>query len=406
VKTELTSKLVTELQLPAGKGEEIYWDTRRPGLGLRLRRGASGDTLRIWIAQRKKHGRAHKVRLGKATEIRIDAAREAARKVLAKIDLGEDPVAERRAAATRDQRTMSALVADYLAHKERRVRPRTFVEISRYLTGAYFKALHNRPIDSILRGDVSKCVMAIERERGSGTAREARQCLSGFYTWLLTMGLAEANPVINSATPADIAARDRVLTEPELAAIWNACNGDDYGRVVKLLILTGARRREIGDMAWSEINTERGTFTIPATRSKNGREHVLPLAPPALDIIKGAPRMVSRDYVFGVRGPNGFTMWGEGKLALDRRLGDSVEPWRIHDIRRTVATVMSEKLDILPHVVEAVLNHQSGHKAGVAGVYNRAKYAAEVKRALALWADYVTALVDGAERKIVQFSVT
>jgi integrase len=132
---------------------------------------------------------------------------------------------------------------------------------------------------------------------------------------------------------------------------------------VRLLILTGQRREEIGRLRWSEI-TE-ATIRLPPERTKNKRQHEIPLAPQAQAIIKRQSRQ--GEFVFGKAG---FTQWTDAKAALDRRV--ALEPWRLHDLRRTCATGMAE-LGVLPHLIEAVLNHVSGHKAGIAGVYNRAR---------------------------------
>jgi integrase len=213
------------------------------------------------------------------------------------------------------------------------------------------------------------------------------------------MGLCESNPVNDVVKPAQGGGRARVLSDSELAAIWRACGNDDYGRIVRLLILTGCRRGEIGDMRWPEIDLERGTWTLPAARSKNGRPHTLPLMPAMLDIIEGVPRMVSRPQLFGQRAA-GFTRWSIDKPELDRRSG--VTGWTVHDIRRTVATRMAD-LGVQPHVIEAALNHVSGHRRGVAGIYNRSVYEREVATALSLWADHIATIVSGGERKVVAF---
>src|SRR5262249_28584218 len=138
-------------------------------------------------------------------------------------------------------------------------------------------------------------------------------------------------------------------------------------------------------------------WTIPAERTKNGRAHKLPLLPMAASIIASVPRMVSRQQLFGTRG-TGFGGWSRCRADLDKRCG--VTDWRLHDIRRTVATRMAD-LGVLPHVIEAALNHYSGHRAGVAGVYNKSPYESEVRAALALWEDRVRSLAAGGERKIL-----
>ena len=153
-------------------------------------------------------------------------------------------------------------------------------------------------------------------------------------------------------------------------------------------------------MAWPEFNFEQGTWTLPANRSKNKRAHTLPLLPAMRAIVEAVPKLVGRDQLFGMRG-GGFTRWADGKAALDQR--SSVKDWTTHDLRRSVATRMAD-LKVLPHVIEQILNHQSGHRAGPAGIYNRSVYANEVRSALALWHDHVRSIVEGSERKVLHMS--
>jgi integrase len=200
-------------------------------------------------------------------------------------------------------------------------------------------------------------------------------------------GLCESNPVIGTYKPKDTARRDRVLSDAELAAVWKSCRENDYGKIVRLLILTAARRQEVGGMRWSEI--ENDVWTIPVERSKNGLAHALPLPPPAMQIIERVPQWGGRDWLFGVSG-EGYRHWSASKVELDERSG--VKGWVIHDLRRTTATRMAD-LKVSPHVIETVLNHISGHRAGVAGIYNRSTYVDEVRAALERWASHVEKLV-------------
>jgi len=213
--------------------------------------------------------------------------------------------------------------------------------------------------------------------------------------------LTGANPVVGAAQLKPPPSRDRVLSDAELSAIWRACEDDDFGKVVRLLILLGQRRTEVGGMKWQELDLERGTWTIPSTRSKNGRAHTLPLPASALSIINSVPRVINRDSLFGERSSGGFTLWAFAKAALDDRLGDRVGQFVLHDLRRTFCTRLAD-LGVLPHVIEAAVNHQSGHKAGPAGIYNRSVYVNEVRAALAIWADHVRSITtEGGERKVV-----
>jgi integrase len=212
-------------------------------------------------------------------------------------------------------------------------------------------------------------------------------------------GLVENNPTIGTRKPQANKPRERVLSDEELVAIWKACKDDDYGRIIRLLILLGARRQEIGGIAWSELDLDGGTWTLPAERSKNGRKHALPLMPMALDIIRAVPRMVSREQLFGLRSEDGFNSWDKGKAAIAR---SGVSNWTPHDIRRTVATRMAD-IGIMPHIIEEILGHVGGHKGGVAGIYNRSSYEREVRNALALWESRINELT-GGERKILSFT--
>jgi integrase len=392
---KITQTAVAGLTLADGKNDAIHFDDALPGFGLRLRR--SGDkVLRSWVAQYKRAGQTRRVLLGSAGVLSAEKARAAAKKVLAEVALGGDPQSERVERRQKDRLTLRGVVEQFLADKKEAVRPRTLGELTRYLTGRHFKPLHGMPVDTVSRKDIAARLVVIKREHGTVTAQRARTALSSSYGWAMRQGLVEHNPTINAGDLPTSKPRERVLADQELAAIWNASGRPfGYDKLVRLLILTGARRQELGSMTWDEI--EDGAWTIPAERTKNGRAHRLPLMPMAMDIINSVPRLVSRAQLFGTRG-TGFGGWSRCKEDLDKRCG--VTGWRLHDIRRTVATRMAD-LGVQPHIIEAVLNHHSGHKAGVAGVYNRSRYERDVRNALAMWEDHIRALVAGGERKIL-----
>jgi integrase len=242
--------------------------------------------------------------------------------------------------------------------------------------------------------------VTITRERGAPTAARARGALGSFFTWCMKMGLLESNPTIGSVKPEENPGRSRVLDDREIAAIWHACGDDDFGKIVKLLICLGCRRQEIGGLTWSEVDLDRGVLTISAERSKNGRPHVLSLMPMALSILRGVPRLVSREHLFGTRGASGYTSWAQHKRALDARA--DVRNWVTHDTRRSVATGLAN-LGVPPHVIEQILGH-AGHRSGISGVYNKSVYVNEVRAALGMWEDHVRTLIEGGERKILPYT--
>lgn len=206
--------------------------------------------------------------------------------------------------------------------------------------------------------------------------------MSDFFGWAISEGIEiESNPVLNTNKSGE-KSRDRVLKDHEIRTIWNNVSRD-YGSVIKLLMLTGQRRDEIGGLRWSEITDD--AIELPAERTKNKRPHIVPLSAAAKEIL--ASQDTCQEYVFGFRG---FAGWSVSKARLDQHI--KLDHWTVHDIRRTVATRMND-LGILPHVVEAVLNHVSGTRGGVAGIYNRATYLREKTEALKLWADHLMAII-------------
>ncbi|MES0385987.1 MAG: site-specific integrase, partial [Hyphomicrobium sp.] len=182
-------------------------------------------------------------------------------------------------------------------------------------------------------------------------------------------------------------------SEPEIAAVWHASRDmGDYGVIVRLLILTGQRKCEIADLVWSEIDFVKDQIDLPGARTKNSRPHVIPLSTRAAATLAGVPERNGRDFVFG-EGGKGFQGWSKSKLILDTKLPADMPPWCLHDLRRSVVTALNENGLAAPHVIEALVNHVSGHKASIAGVYNKAVYAAEKREASQAWGEHVSALV-------------
>ena len=341
-------------------------------------------------------------------KVKLEDARKAAQQRFAKVKLGVDPAAEKakaRAAAAAASLTFGSVASKYLAAKEATHRPNTHTAARRYLT-KNSRSLRDRPLDSIKRADVAALLHDLTRTSGPVAASRARSQLSALYSWAMKEGLCEVNPVVSTNVPdAHVKPRDRVLSMAELAAIWRACRSDNFGAIVKLLTLTAARRNEIGMLLWSEVDLDAGVITIPGERVKNGRALTLPLAPAATDILRSVPRREDRPYVFGRTG-KGFGSWSSVMTDLRHRIianGNKVPDFSLHDLRRSAATHMAEG-HVAPHVVEQILNHQSGSKRGIAGIYNRAVYAAEVRSALARWAETLLAAVENRPARVVSLA--
>jgi integrase len=232
-------------------------------------------------------------------------------------------------------------------------------------------------------------------------ARHLHSAVSSMFAWAHRHRRIASNPCRDVHRPDSSKTRDRVLNEAEIVKFWNACNsvGEPSGSVFRLLLLTGQRLREISDLRYDEINGD--TLTLPAERTKNGRAHVVPLSLQAQAIIASVPRVYEDcPYVFTFNGKVPVSGWSKAKVRMDQLVGD-VPAWRMHDARRTMATMIAETGIAPPHVIEAILNHVSGSKAGVAGIYNKAIYMSERKIALQRWADHIENLVAGRDDSII-----
>ena len=261
--------------------------------------------------------------------------------------------------------------------------------------GYHCKPLHDMNIGKITLKDVAAVLESAKKKSGATTSLRVRSNLSALFAYAIGMGLREDNPVINTLRAAvpNGGKRDRVLSEEEIAAIWqNLPEDHDFSRIIKLLILTGCREDEIGSLSWSEVVD--GEIRLPAERCKNGHAHTVHLSKLALEQLP--PQREGRAPVFG-KGRGGYRGFNKSKHALDAKLNFD-KPWRIHDLRRSVATHMAE-IGVLPHIIEATLNHLSGHKSGIAGVYNRATYDDERAHALDKWASHIKHILAQAHWK-------
>ncbi len=416
---ELTKENVGQLRLPAGKTDHIEFDDKVPGFGVRIRAGGK----RTWIFQYRVGTKQRRLKLGVVGALDADKARALAKKKHAEVELGGDPQADKVKARADAHVTLLAVAKQYLAFKLDKLKPKGSKEQKRYLEeGYYWKPLHGLQIGKVTRGDVAAQLRKIAAESGGYAANRAQAALSAMYTWAIKEGLCgddPANPVANTNKQAKEAKRTRVLRDHELAEIWIvALSAGEYGRILRILMLTGQRREEIGGLRPPEIDLGnwdddfgKRLITLPAERTKNGLPHEIPLSDSVIDILKGCPRREGRQFLFGSRkGP--FSGYAKAKAALDAGIvqarvelhGDEAPllvPWRHHDLRRTFATKMGEDLGIQPHIVEAILNHVSGEaKRGVAGVYNHAIYRKEKAQALTLWAHHVASIVAGGTSNV------
>jgi integrase len=397
----LNATTVRGIKLPPGVTDRVFFDEDLPGFGLRVR--ASG--VHSWMIQYSRARHTRRVVLGLASTLAPNRARAIAETLLAKVRLGGDPAGEKDQAKAAAAETFGALLPRFLKYQSARLRPRSYVETARYLT-VNAKPLHGSPIETVSRRAIAARLAKIEEESGAVTRNRVRSALSAYFTWLAREGYLDANPVAFT-TVAEEKARDRVLSDEELRIIWQALEDDQFGAIIKILMLTGMRRDEAGGLRFDEISPTLPLITLPPERTKNGREHLVPLSKPVLEIVRALPRRTTADgtpweHVFGRTDEHGFQNYSRGKAELDARIaeaGHRLTHWTLHDFRRTLSTALHDRFGVLPHVVETLLGHAGGHKNGVAGVYNKAIYLEERRRALERWGAHIMELVTGKRVK-------
>jgi integrase len=394
---KLTAAAVGRLKLPPGKNDDLVFDTAIHGFAVRLREGGH----RSYIFQYKHDSRTRRLTIGSATAVDFGAACKTAKTLYAQVRLGHDPAGEKERAKLTASETFAATVtAQYLPHKRRELRPQSYEDVERHLL-RHAKPLHCLRLETVSRRDIAACLAAVRVNVGRISANRTRTSLSALFSWAMSEGLVEANPVVGTLRVEE-QSRERVLGFDELRLVWNALPDSDFGSIMKLLALTGARANEIAGLRREELRD--GAILLPGSRTKNGREHLIPLSAPARVILTDhlQHKDEERRLVFGRRtGP--FSGWSKCKEALDRRIakvaGRSLPHWTPHDLRRSFAT-HAAGIGIQPHIIEAVLNHVSGHKGGVAGIYNKATYEPEKRTALDRWAAHLLAVVEGDESNV------
>jgi integrase len=245
----------------------------------------------------------------------------------------------------------------------------------------------------------------LERRSTGPTDARARvmlSCLSKMFGWLVQHRAVSQNPCKDVHRPEASRARDRVLTDAEIVKFWRATavEREEFSALLKLLLLTGCRLNEVARMTRAELSDDGTTWNIPAARTKNRRPHMVPLSPAARELIASVAQ--EGQLVFTTNGRSPVSGWSKIKQRLDQAM--KIPPWRLHDLRRTAVTGMAE-LGIRPDVIERAVNHVSGTRGGIAGVYNRSELLPERRAALERWALHVEGIVTGHAAKVVPLRV-
>jgi integrase len=357
------------------------------------------------IRYRAPAGITRKHTLGSYPAISLEAARKLASAALRAVAEGRDPAQEKRDRVVAG--TVAALVEEFLAkHVARKNKPRTQEETERLFRLHILPRWKNRLAASITRRHVIALLDEVAAETPIA-ANRVKAAVSKLFSWAVERDILPASPAVHVKPPSEENARERVLSDAELRAIWIAADklGGPYGTLVKLLMLTGQRRSEVAGMRWSETDIDTtapfgqpSTWIIPGARTKNGQLHTVPLSKASLAVLDSLERR--GDFVMTTGGQTASNGYSKNKRALAALLPADMPSWWLHDQRRTLATGMA-KLGIELPVIEKVLNHSSGSFAGIVGVYQRHDFADEKRAALEAWGRHIEALVSGKPAKVL-----
>ena len=405
-KRVLTAAAVEKLK--AAKGRREIPDGLYGGLYLVIQ--PSGK--KSWALRYRIGGRTRKFTFG-GHSVGLGDARKLAKAALESIDNGRDPAMEKRdeQAVNADALSVEDACGQFIRLHCRAKKLRSWRDTARRMglkpdpknenrfdrTGnGVVGAWKGRLIGDIKKRDVRARLDTIA-EKFPVAANLELAILRKFFGWCVERDIVSQNPCANIKPPSASVGRDRVLIDDELKMVWTAAEkvGWPFGRFVQLLILTGQRRDEVAQMRWCEIDEGTKTWTIPSERRKNKKPQIVPLSDSALAIIQKLPHVKGdAGYVFTTSGRSPVSGYSKWKTTLDDTIRDGdgdVEPWRLHDLRRTLATGL-QRLGVRLEVTEAVLGHTSGSRAGIVGIYQRHDWASEKRAALDAWAAHVLGL--------------
>ncbi len=410
---KLTDKTVKNAKAPDG-GRAMLWDsvvadeTSLPGsFGLRVTvKGVKSWIIMYRIEDPKRPGKAKQQyrKVGSYPALSLAKAREVAREALKLAGRGIDPI-QAKEAEKRDVAAIKSVreAVETFIQRHAKQKNRSWEEVERVFNVYIIPKMGNRPLPSIKPGDIHDVLDALMDAGHPYMANRVFAHSRKFFNWCAERHWISEQPTKHISRPGEEQARDRILDNMEVQQLWQGCDelGWPFGPFFKLLLITGQRRNEIARMKWEHIDLDNKVWTLPKEETKAKRQHEVPLSPMALELIQAMPN--DGTFVFSTTGKTPISGFSRAKKRCDERLafnGFNIPAWRLHDLRRTVASGMAE-IGIAPHVIEKVLNHSTGQISGVAAVYNRHTYLREKTDALNAWANALTAIVRPGEGNVV-----
>jgi integrase len=393
---KLTKSVIDEL--PTLSKDVVYWDTGCPGFGVKV----TPQGRKVFIVMYRTLGagaRLRKFTIGPYGRVTLHQARISAQKVFtARLD-GRDLAAEKRDArkpivADRVEDLLEAFITQHVSQirSARQVSQMLRRELGRW---------SGRSIHDITKRDVIEIVSSVEQRGTPVAANKTLKAIKTFLRWCVGRAVLDQSPAEGIPLPTKEVARDRVLSDDELARVIIAARqiGDPYGGIVEMLALTAQRREEVARCVWDEVDLGDRIWTLPAQRTKNAKPHIVHLSDQAIAVLRRVTRQGK--LILSVSGTYPFQDFNNAKRKLDAMAG--VTGWRLHDLRRTCVSGMA-RLGIAPHIADKILNHQAGTISGVAAVYQKHQFLEERKEALERWGAHVSQIVARWRRPSLKLS--
>lgn len=397
---------------PPETGRVEYFDTLLAGFGLRVT--AKGS--KSWAVVYRMGGRGQnkkRVTLGSYPAMSLAEAREAAKEALHQVSQSIDPGEVRRerqnAQQERDRDTVAVVVKEFI-ERHAKAKNKAWKEVQRVLEREVVALWGDRPIGGITRRDVLGLLDSVVDRGSPYMANRLLAHTRKLFNWSMERGIIDASPVAGVKPPGKEQSRERVLTDAEAVAVWRGCEGlgFPFGPIFRLLLATGQRRSEVAGMRRQDIDLGKKLWTIPGSLTKAGRPQEVPLSDLAVQIIEDVPPFVGTLMFAPPSAANPPSGYGRAKGRLDKVLAKmaedeeavAVEPWRLHDLRRTAASGMA-RLGVAPQVLSRILNHAPGASMGVTAIYNRHGYESEKRHAMDLWARHLEGLLNPSDNVVM-----
>jgi len=377
-KARLTQLGVEKIAAPKSGNKEVF-DTQQPAFGVRV--FASGYKSFFVFYQFRGKQRRHTI--GSTVQYKVDEARDMARHVIYDAAHGIDPKAAKVPALS-----VKDLVERFVT-EHCKVKTRGWHTTERLLKRHVLPRWGKRPVNEIKRPDVRELLAEVQQVAPIGVNRVLAH-VRRMFSWSVEQDLIEASPVLGVKSLAKETSRDRVLSDDELVRVWRAADvvGGAGGAFIKALILTGQRRNEVSHMRWADLDLEKRVWTLPREATKGDRSHEVPLSQAVLGIIESVPHL-SDVYVFSRRDEQPISGFSKLKIRLEAEFDEPIVDWRLHDLRRKVATSLA-RLRVPNPTISRILNHKEG---GVTPIYQRYSFLDEKRDALDKWATHLEALL-------------